>query len=341
MAANFPADVPAPVADLLPYFQQDGLTSSGARVPLAHQGPGARADHRRSRLRHPFEPADAAALYDEDVTRQAQQLGLNRLNNAHLSSAPDRRADPVPSRDGGHEFEQSTGMTGRCRHRCARNATPPGKAAAERLPDLVLPAGRGRLSACSSRLPTIASLYLQPDAVDPVRLAPSSASPTSSQFFSEPFLVQGLVNTLIYAVVTSGLKVVLGMMLALLLTSHIIGRGYLRAVVFFPDPRFDGRCRHRLRRHDASDPGRHQRERSPSSASMAPAWLTNPRFALYLGRARRRLEGRRPRHGHLHGRRRRDPAGLFRSGAYRRRQIVADRFRYHHRCRSAVQRPSP
>ena len=39
---------------------------------------------------------------------------------------------------------------------------------------------------------------------------------------------------LIYAVITSGLKVVLGMALALLLTSKIIARGYLRSVVFFP-----------------------------------------------------------------------------------------------------------
>ena len=54
------------------------------------------------------------------------------------------------------------------------------------------------------------------------------------QFFREPFLVQGLVNTLIYGVVTSGAKVILGTLLALLLTSDIIGRGYLRSVVFFP-----------------------------------------------------------------------------------------------------------
>lgn len=55
-----------------------------------------------------------------------------------------------------------------------------------------------------------------------------------AQFFREPFLVKGLVNTLIYAFVTSGLKVVLGLLLGVLLTSEIIGRGYLRAVVFFP-----------------------------------------------------------------------------------------------------------
>ena len=53
-------------------------------------------------------------------------------------------------------------------------------------------------------------------------------------FFSEPALVTGLKNTLIYAAVTSGLKVVLGMLLAVLLTSQIVGRGFMRSVAFFP-----------------------------------------------------------------------------------------------------------
>jgi raffinose/stachyose/melibiose transport system permease protein len=53
-------------------------------------------------------------------------------------------------------------------------------------------------------------------------------------FFQEPGLVSGLWHTLIYGVVTSGLKVVLGMLLAVLLTSQIVARGYLRSVVFFP-----------------------------------------------------------------------------------------------------------
>jgi raffinose/stachyose/melibiose transport system permease protein len=53
-------------------------------------------------------------------------------------------------------------------------------------------------------------------------------------FFAEQALVIGLRNTLIYAVLTSGLKVVLGMALAVLLTSQIIARGYLRSVIFFP-----------------------------------------------------------------------------------------------------------
>jgi raffinose/stachyose/melibiose transport system permease protein len=55
-----------------------------------------------------------------------------------------------------------------------------------------------------------------------------------AQFFREPFLFQGLVNTMIYGFVTSGLKVVLGLLAAVLLTSAIFARDYLRSVIFFP-----------------------------------------------------------------------------------------------------------
>ncbi len=54
------------------------------------------------------------------------------------------------------------------------------------------------------------------------------------QFFSEPFLVRGLINTLIYAVLTSGLKTVFALLIAVLLTGRIFARGFLRSVVFFP-----------------------------------------------------------------------------------------------------------
>jgi raffinose/stachyose/melibiose transport system permease protein len=53
-------------------------------------------------------------------------------------------------------------------------------------------------------------------------------------FFKNPQLYTSFINTLIYAALTSGTKVVLGFLIALLLTSPVIGRGYLRAVVFFP-----------------------------------------------------------------------------------------------------------
>lgn len=54
------------------------------------------------------------------------------------------------------------------------------------------------------------------------------------QFFSEPFLVQGLINTLIFAVLTSGTKTIAGLLLAVLLTSGLFAQGFLRTVIFFP-----------------------------------------------------------------------------------------------------------
>lgn len=53
-------------------------------------------------------------------------------------------------------------------------------------------------------------------------------------FFNEPGLIGSLRNTLVYAFLTSGAKVVLGMLLAVVLSAPIIARGYLRSVTFFP-----------------------------------------------------------------------------------------------------------
>ena len=100
------------------------------------------------------------------------------------------------------------------------------------------------------------------------------------QFFNEPFLLQGFINTFIYAFLTSGAKVVLGLLLGLLLTTQIVARGYLRSVVFFPvlvstigigitfkilmDP-FDGLINKSLAVFGITGPG----------------WLTDPSLALY------------------------------------------------------------
>ena len=54
-------------------------------------------------------------------------------------------------------------------------------------------------------------------------------------FFSDPQLLASLKNTVIYAVMTSGSKVVIALPLAALLTSDIIRiKGLLRSIVFFP-----------------------------------------------------------------------------------------------------------
>lgn len=53
-------------------------------------------------------------------------------------------------------------------------------------------------------------------------------------FLGDPMLTSGLRNTIIYAVVTSGLKVIIGLPLAMLLTSRILSKDLLRSVIFFP-----------------------------------------------------------------------------------------------------------
>ena len=53
-------------------------------------------------------------------------------------------------------------------------------------------------------------------------------------FMKDPQLVAGLRNTLIYAVLTSGSKVVISLPLATLLTSNLRLKNLLRSIIFFP-----------------------------------------------------------------------------------------------------------
>lgn len=55
-----------------------------------------------------------------------------------------------------------------------------------------------------------------------------------STFLGDGQLMSGLRNTLIYAVLTSGLKVIIALPLAMLLTSNIRLKGLLRGIIFFP-----------------------------------------------------------------------------------------------------------
>jgi raffinose/stachyose/melibiose transport system permease protein len=98
-------------------------------------------------------------------------------------------------------------------------------------------------------------------------------------FFREPALVKGLTNTLIYAVVTSGSKVVLGLLLAVLLTSRIIARGYLRSVVFFPV--LVSTVGVGLTFTVLMHPSRGLINHALAATGVAgPAWLVNPSYAL-------------------------------------------------------------
>jgi raffinose/stachyose/melibiose transport system permease protein len=99
-------------------------------------------------------------------------------------------------------------------------------------------------------------------------------------FFAEQALITGLRNTLIYAVITSGMKVVLGMALALLLTSKIIARGYLRSVIFFPV--LVSTIGVGLTFTVLMNPERGLINQALAAlGAEGPGWLTNPSLALF------------------------------------------------------------
>lgn len=54
-------------------------------------------------------------------------------------------------------------------------------------------------------------------------------------FFSDSSLYSSVINTLIYAVLTCGLKLIIAFFLAVFLTSKIKTKNFLRSVVFFPN----------------------------------------------------------------------------------------------------------
>ncbi len=100
------------------------------------------------------------------------------------------------------------------------------------------------------------------------------------QFFEEQALVIGLRNTLIYAVMTSGLKVVLGMALAVMLTSRIIARGYLRSVIFFPV--LVSTIGVGLTFTVLMNPEKGLINNALGAVGVTgPGWLTNPHLAIY------------------------------------------------------------
>jgi raffinose/stachyose/melibiose transport system substrate-binding protein len=72
---TLPDDVVAPVSDLLPYFEEGGNNAPGLEFLSPIKGPI--LEQLTVEVGSGFrEPADAAALYDEDVRKQAQQLGI-------------------------------------------------------------------------------------------------------------------------------------------------------------------------------------------------------------------------------------------------------------------------
>ena len=70
-----PADVPPAVADMMPYFQSEGMTAPALEFLSPIKGPA--LEQFTVEVGSGIRPAaEAAALYDQDVEKQAKQLGL-------------------------------------------------------------------------------------------------------------------------------------------------------------------------------------------------------------------------------------------------------------------------
>jgi raffinose/stachyose/melibiose transport system substrate-binding protein len=72
---ELPADVPPSVADMMPYFQTEGLTAPALEFLSPIKGPA--LEQITVEVGSGIRPAaEAAALYDQDVAKQGKQLGL-------------------------------------------------------------------------------------------------------------------------------------------------------------------------------------------------------------------------------------------------------------------------
>jgi raffinose/stachyose/melibiose transport system substrate-binding protein len=72
---QLPADVPQAVKDMLPYFEAEGRTAPALEFLSPVKGPA--LEQITVEVGSGIRPAaEAAALYDQDVEKQAKQLGL-------------------------------------------------------------------------------------------------------------------------------------------------------------------------------------------------------------------------------------------------------------------------
>ena len=149
-------------------------------------------------------------------------------------------------------------------------------------------------------LPTVLVVLLQPDALDALR----HRVHRPRQLRAVPpraVAANGVRNTLIYAVLTSGLKVVIGLLLATLLTSIDPSADAHALDHLLPGAGQHGRGGHHVR--GAHAPVARADQYDPRRGGHRWAGLAHrPEHRAAVGRVRRHLEGRRHRARHLHRR---------------------------------------
>ena len=141
------------------------------------------------------------------------------------------------------------------------------------------------------------------------------------QFFREPALTKGLRNTIIYAVVTSGLKVVVRHSASPCSSRRpcCTSKGTVRSIIFFPVLVSTVAVGITFERLMHPSTGLINRALGVVGVD-GPQWLTDPQHRTVVRRAGRRLAGRRARAVDLHRRHPVDPEGALRVGRRRRRR---------------------
>ena len=178
-------------------------------------------------------------------------------------SAPALPAEPA--------LEAKAGARRRARDRCSRSRPRPTRTGSTCPRASSSASSSSRRRCCRSTSASRAGRCSRPS---------SSASTTSASSSASPRSPAALRNTIVYAVVTSGLKVVIGLLLATLLTSRIRLRSAAPVDRLLPGARQHRRRGHHVRRADAPVERAHQPARSRRSASTGPRWLTDPSLAL-------------------------------------------------------------
>ena len=98
---TLPADVPPVVSDMMPYFTTAGLTAPALEFLSPIKGPS--LEQITVAVGSGIATADdGTAQYDQDVQKQAKQLGL-----PNWEPSPERKASPRPILSGGALPEQS------------------------------------------------------------------------------------------------------------------------------------------------------------------------------------------------------------------------------------------
>ena len=141
----------------------------------------------------------------------------------------------------------------------------------------VLPAGT--IFVVFFLIPTVASFYFSLTYWDPFE-ARFAGWDNYVQFLSEPYLIRGTLNTLVFAFLTSAMKTALGLVLAVLLTSGIFGQAVLRSIVFFPV--LVSTIGVGILFQELMHPTDGAINVALSYVGIdGPGWLTNPRLALF------------------------------------------------------------